>query len=181
MNPTLRDMLVGPLQLIGRTALVGVLAYLSLVLVLRISGKRTLSKLNAFDLVVTVALGSCLATILLSKDTSLLQGVMGYLVLVGMQFVVAWSSSRSKRANEVVSSSPTLVFYAGQPLASALRKERLTEDAVHSAIRAAGIADARSVAAVVLESDGRLSVLQGDGTGQVQLRWDEESSIASWV
>lgn len=50
-------MLVGPLQLIGRTALVWLLAYVSLVLVLRISGKRTLSKFNAFDLVATVALG----------------------------------------------------------------------------------------------------------------------------
>lgn len=179
MNPMLRDMLVGPLQLIGRTALVGVLAYVSLVLVLRISGKRTLSKLNAFDLVVTVALGSCLATILLSKDTSLLQGITAYLVLVGMQFMVAWCTSRSKRADRIVSSTPTLVFYAGAPLPEALLEERLTHDAVHSAIRTAGIVDARSVAAVVLESDGTLSVLRGDSSGQTRLRWDKESGIAS--
>lgn len=57
----------------------------------------------------------------------------------------------------------------------------LTEDAVHSAIRTAGIVDARSVAAVVLESDGTLSVLRGNGAGQVQLRWDPESRSASWV
>lgn len=173
------EMLVGPLSLIGRTALVGVLAYVSLVLVLRISGKRTLSKLNAFDLVVTVALGSCLATILLSKDTSLLQGIAGYLVLVGMQFVVAWSSARSKRANQFVSASPTLVFYEGEPLRDTLREERLTEDAVHSAIRTAGIVDTRSVAAVVLESDGTLSVLPGDRTGRARLSWDKETRSAS--
>jgi uncharacterized membrane protein YcaP (DUF421 family) len=178
MNPMLRDMLVGPLQLIGRTALVGVLAYVSLVLVLRISGKRTLSKLNAFDLVVTVALGSCLATILLSKDTSLLQGITGYLVLVGMQFVVAWSTARSKRAHEAVNSPPTLVFYAGEPLPEALRGERLTDDAVHSAIRTAGIVDARSVAAVVLESNGTLSVLRADSGDQARPPWGKESRIA---
>ena len=48
---------------LGRTLLVGPLAYVALVLLLRISGKRTLTKLNAFDLVVTVALGSTLATV----------------------------------------------------------------------------------------------------------------------
>lgn len=51
-----------------RTLVVGVLAYISLVLLLRLSGRRTLSKMNAFDLVVTVALGSTFATILLNRD-----------------------------------------------------------------------------------------------------------------
>jgi uncharacterized membrane protein YcaP (DUF421 family) len=60
---------------IARTAIVGVLAYAALVVLLRISGKRTLAKMNAFDLVVTVALGSTLATILLSKEVSLASGV----------------------------------------------------------------------------------------------------------
>ncbi|MCA9113241.1 MAG: hypothetical protein KDA52_25030, partial [Planctomycetaceae bacterium] len=54
-----------------RTLVVGVLAYVALVILLRISGKRTLSKLNAFDLVVTVALGSTLATVLLNRNIAL--------------------------------------------------------------------------------------------------------------
>ncbi len=58
----------------GRTVVVGVLAYLALVLLLRVSGKRTLSKMNAFDLVVTVALGSTLATVLLSTSVALARG-----------------------------------------------------------------------------------------------------------
>ena len=61
---------------LGRVLLVGTLAYVALVLLLRISGKRTLSKLNAFDLVVTVALGSTLATVLLSKTVALAEGVL---------------------------------------------------------------------------------------------------------
>lgn len=59
-----------------RTAVVGVLAYVSLVVLLRLSGRRTLSKMNAFDLVVTVALGSTFATILLNSDVSLADGVL---------------------------------------------------------------------------------------------------------
>ncbi|WP_231362619.1 hypothetical protein [Thioalkalivibrio sp. ALMg9] len=57
-----------------RTLVVGVLAYVALIVFLRLSGKRTLSKMNAFDLVVTVALGSTLATVLLAKDVALAEG-----------------------------------------------------------------------------------------------------------
>lgn len=53
-----------------RTAVVGVLAYVALIVFLRLSGKRTLSKMNAFDLIVTVSLGSTLATIALSADVA---------------------------------------------------------------------------------------------------------------
>jgi len=72
---------------LGRVALVGMCAYVALVLMLRLSGNRTLSKLNAFDFVVTVALGSTLATVLLSKDVSLAEGVLAFAVLIGLQFL----------------------------------------------------------------------------------------------
>ena len=75
-----------------RTLVVGSLAYGALVLLLRLAGKRTLSKWNAFDLVVTVAFGSTLATVLLSKDTTLVQGVLAFGVLVGLQWSLTWLS-----------------------------------------------------------------------------------------
>lgn len=99
-------------QGIARTALVGVLAYLSLVVLLRVSGKRTLSKMNAFDLVVTVALGSTLATILLSEDVALLEGVTALVVLIAMQFAIAWLVVRSPMVGRLVKSEPTLLVYA---------------------------------------------------------------------
>ena len=71
-----------------RVALVGVLAYSALVLLLRVSGKRTLSKMNAFDLIVTVALGSTLASIITSKDVALAEGMVAFVVLIGLQFVL---------------------------------------------------------------------------------------------
>jgi uncharacterized membrane protein YcaP (DUF421 family) len=75
-----------------RTALVGLMAYAGLVVFLRVSGKRTLSKLNAFDLVVTVALGSTLATILLNESVALAEGLVAFATLIGLQWLVAWSS-----------------------------------------------------------------------------------------
>ena len=65
-----------------RTAVVGILAYAALVHFLRVSGKRTLSKMNAFDLIVTVALGSTLATVLLSSSVSLATGALAFALLI---------------------------------------------------------------------------------------------------
>ena len=70
-----------------RTLLLGGAAYVTLVLVLRVSGRRTLSQLNAFDFVVTVALGSTLATILLSSDVAWAEGATALILLAALQFV----------------------------------------------------------------------------------------------
>ena len=80
---------------VGRVAVTAVMAYVALIGFLRISGKRTLSKLNAFDLVVTVALGSTLATVILSKDIALADGLLALGLLIGLQYAVAWLSVRA--------------------------------------------------------------------------------------
>lgn len=144
---------------IWRTVIVGVLAYTALVLALRISGKRTLAKMNAFDFVVTVALGSTLATVVLSKDVALLEGITAFAVLIGLQYMIAWLSVRSDTVKNLVKSEPTLLFYQGHMLPDALRSERVAEEEVRSAIRAQGIAAIDAVQAVVLETDGTFSVM----------------------
>ena len=73
--------------------MVGILAYAALVLSLRFSGKRTLAKMNVFDLVVTVS-GSTLATITLSNDVALAQGLLALALLITPQFAMTWSSVR---------------------------------------------------------------------------------------
>lgn len=78
-----------------RVLVVGTLAYVALVFFLRVSGKRTLTKMNAFGLVVTVALGSTLATITLSRSVALVEGVLAFALLLGLQLAVTWFSVRS--------------------------------------------------------------------------------------
>jgi uncharacterized membrane protein YcaP (DUF421 family) len=146
-------------QGILRTALVGVLAYLALVVLLRSFGKRTLSKMNAFDLVVTVALGSTLATILLSQDVALAEGCTAFVVLILLQYVIAWLSVRSRIVSRLVKSEPALLLYRGRLLHDALRSERVTDAELYAAVRAQGVADLANVAAVVLETDGSLTVV----------------------
>ena len=142
-----------------RVAMVGPLAYLGLVVLLRITGKRTLAKMNAFDLVVTVALGSTLATVLLSEDVSLSEGLLGFVVLCGLQYTVAYFSVRSKRFEKLVKSEPTLLYCGGAFIDRALRDERVSREEIRSAIRGAGASRLEEVAAVTLETDGSFSVL----------------------
>lgn len=142
-----------------RTAVVGVMAYWILVAFLRISGKRTLAKMNAFDWVVTVALGSALATILLNKDVALAQGALGLALLIGLQFVVAWSSVRTRWVRSLVAGEPSMLLYRGSFLRDAMQRERVTEDDMHSALRTSGVASPAEAEAVVLETDGSFSVI----------------------
>jgi uncharacterized membrane protein YcaP (DUF421 family) len=141
-----------------RTIAVGVPAYLILLLLLRISGKRTLSKMNAFDLVVTVALGSTLATVLLSKDVALAEGVTALAMLILLQFIITWLTVRSNRINRWVKAEPRLLFYQGEYLKKAMMSERINEDEVLQAIRSQGISYLQDVHAVVIETDGSLNV-----------------------
>ncbi|MFC0623296.1 YetF domain-containing protein [Kribbella deserti] len=144
---------------LARVALVGVTAYGSLVLILRLSGKRTLSKLNAFDFVVTVALGSTLATILLSKDVSYTEGVLALAVLALMQLAVSWTGTRVPAIQRAVSAKGTLLLADGELLDDALKDQRVSSDQVCQAVRAAGLGSLGDVGAVVLETDGSLSVV----------------------
>lgn len=143
-----------------RVLIVGTLAYAALVLVLRISGKRTLSKMNAFDLVVTVALGSTLASTILSKSTTLLEGVLALALLVGLQYVITWLSVRSDAFQSLVKSKPTLIYFRGRFLEDAMAEERVTTEEVRAAIREHGSSQMDGCEAVVLETDGSFSVLE---------------------
>jgi uncharacterized membrane protein YcaP (DUF421 family) len=145
-----------------RTGVIGVLAYINLVILLRITGKRTLSKMNAFDFVVTISLGSTLATILLNKDVSLAQGTLALGLLVGLQFVISWASVRTTWVKQLVTGEPMLILYRGKSLGDSLRRTRVTEDEVRAAVRAAGMAALTDADAVVLETDGSFSVISGD-------------------
>lgn len=151
-----------------RVGLVGAAAYVTLVLLLRVSGKRTLAKLNAFDLVVTVALGSTLATIVLSSDVSWTEGAAALALLVLVQLVVSLLSSRLPGGRAFVTAHATLLVRDGEPLEDAMRSQRVTLSEVRQAVRSSGVGGLDLVAAVVLESDGTLSVITrsqlGDGS-----------------
>lgn len=145
---------------IFRTLIISVLAYVALIFLLRISGKRTLSKMNAFDFIVTIALGSTLATVLLNKDVALADGVLAFAVLISLQYVITYFSARSRRVSNLVKSTPTLLVYKGEMLGRAMKKERIAKDEIYAIVREKGFSSLEQIDAIVLETDGSLTLIK---------------------
>jgi uncharacterized membrane protein YcaP (DUF421 family) len=154
-----RNMFVDNPDALLRTLVVGVLGYFTLIVLLRISGKRTLASMNAFDLIVTVALGSTLASALISKDVSLAQGALAFALLIALQFAITWTSVRLRWVRRAATGDPTLLAFRGKLIDGALRRARVTRDELMAALRSAGHGALAEVEAVVLETDGSFSVV----------------------
>ena len=142
-----------------KTVVVGLACYASLIMMLRASGKRTLSKMNMFDFVVTVALGSVMASTLISDGVTYLQGVTAFATLILAQYVVTFLSVRSRGFERLVKSDPTILYYKGRYLEDAMRRERVPKSEVLGAIRQSGQGAPAEIAAVLLESSGELIVM----------------------
>lgn len=158
------------------TLIIAAVAYPAMLLMVRISGHRTLSKMNAFDLVVTVALGSTLASAITSSDVALAQGLLAFLLLIGLQSVVAWLARRSTRLETLVNGEPVLLFHRGAFLRAAMDEARLTESELLAAMRQAGASGQDDVESVVLETNGKLSVVERQGEDRPR-RADDRSTL----
>lgn len=164
---------------LGRVVIAGVVAYTALIVVLRTSGKRTLAKLNAFDLVVTVAVGSTLATIFLNASVSIAEGVTALTLLAALQYVAAIIASRLSRGRALLTSKPSLLMAHGRFREDTMRRQRISHADVRQAIRASGQGSLSGVGAVILESDGSLSVITTDNLGDQSAFADVDSQVSS--
>jgi len=160
-----QDLFLSGLPALVRVLVVGGSAYVILVVLLRLTGKRTLAKLNAFDLIVTVALGSTLASALLSQSVLVAQAATAFALLVLLQLAVAWLSVRVRWFRRAVRAAPTLLVRHGQVLDDALAGERITREEVDQAVRSSGYGGMDQIGAVVLETDGTLSVISRSKLG----------------
>lgn len=140
-------------------------SYAALVLVLRISGKRILGQLNASDFIVTVAVGSALATIVLGSDIAFPTEVTALVLLVGLQFVVAWASAHLPHIRPALTAGPVALPIAGALQSDQLRRNRLSESEVLQDVRGSGSGHLFTVAAVVLETNGSISVIPENKLG----------------
>lgn len=157
--PVEPDFFIAPLGEIASVAITGAAIYILLVAMLRLSGKRTLAKFNAFDFVVTVAIGSMVANTILDEDTSLVEGATGIVVLLVAQMIVSLLVTHSPSARRLIKSRPRLLFYQGAFLRKNLVLERIAVEEIRQEVRDSGFARMDDVLAVILESDGTLSVI----------------------
>ncbi|MEM8504798.1 MAG: YetF domain-containing protein [Cyanobacteria bacterium P01_D01_bin.1] len=160
MDYSLTSDLFGEQASILHTLIVGTLSYLGVIVWLRISGKRTLSKWNSFDFVVTVAFGSVLASSLLSTNTSWLQAMLAVGMLVVFQYVLTWLSVRTTVVQRLLKAEPTLLVFNGKFLKQPMKEQRVAEGEVLAAIRLSGGSSIEDTDAVILETNGNFSVVK---------------------
>ncbi|WP_040248592.1 DUF421 domain-containing protein [Psychroserpens mesophilus] len=132
--------------------------YIALVILTRISGKRSFSKMSSFDFAMTVAIGSVLATVIISKSVSLQHGITGLVVIYALQLLVA-TARRWKPIRELMDNKPTLLMQNGKIIEGSLKKCKVTESDLKAKLREANVIQLSEVKAVVFESTGDISVL----------------------
>lgn len=144
--------------------------YIALVILTRISGKRSFSKMSSFDFAMTVSIGSILATVIVSKSVSLQYGIIGLVIIYSLQMAVA-AARHWKPIRNLADNKPTLLMQNGQLIAANLKKCKVTESDVKAKLREANVIQLSEVKAVVFESTGDISVLHGS----------DDKAIDDWI
>lgn len=137
----------------------GIIAYVAIIAFLRFSGKRTLAKWNSFDFVVTIALGSVLASSLISTQDEFGKAILAFALLILFQYIITWISVRSSIIQKLIKAEPSLLLYRGEMKRDVMKKERIAEGEILAALRANGVSAIEDADAVVLETDGSFSVI----------------------
>ncbi|APS38454.1 MULTISPECIES: DUF421 domain-containing protein [Salegentibacter] len=145
--------------------------YLAIIIFTRIAGKRSFSKMSSFDFAMTVAVGSILATTILSKSVSLIQGIIGLAAVYILQISAA-ILRRFSWFQEAIDNSPLLLMDGNTILHNNLKKARVTEGDLRSKLREANVLNLSQVRAVVFETTGDISVLHSS---------DENEELEDWL
>lgn len=132
--------------------------YISVVLFTRLAGKRSFSKMSSFDFAMTVAVGSIIASTLLSSSVKLIEGIVGLGIVYVLQMGVA-ILRRNSLIQNIVDNKPPLLMRGEKILHSNLQKARVTHGDLRSKLREANVTQLSQVKAVVFETTGDISVL----------------------
>jgi uncharacterized membrane protein YcaP (DUF421 family) len=137
--------------------------YLTVLVLLRVAGKRELGQMTPFDLVVILVIANSVQNAMTGGDNSLIGGMIAAATLTIVNIAVGRWGSRVPFFRRLVASEPTLLLRDGKPLTEALDKERIDIEELEMAAREHGIADLRDVTAAVLEEDGSISIIPKEG------------------
>lgn len=152
-----------------------VLVYAFLLLGLRVVGKRELGQLNKFDLVLLLILANTVQNAIIGNDNSVLGGLLGAAVLLGINWLADKFLYRHGRLGRVFGGKPTLLVQDGQVLRDACGQEQITDDELSAAFRRQGLAELSEVREAWLETGGTISVVPRPPTAdqEVLARLDE--------
>lgn len=133
--------------------------YIALIVFTRIAGLRSFSKLSSFDFAVTVAVGSVIATTILTEDPPLFQAVIALGLLYFLRNGIAKLRKISPFVSKLVDNEPTLLMRGSDMIDENLKKTKVTPDDLRAKLRSANVTDLSQIKAVVLETTGDISVL----------------------
>ena len=149
---------------VWRIAVTAAVVYVLVVLALRVIGARALAKMSAYDLIVSIALGSLVAAIPLTTSITVSDGFTAIVVFLVLKEVTLWLQARYRTAHHVVRERPHLVVWDGRIIPERVKQLAVSDDEVRAAIRLAGLASVADVQAVVLENDGEWSVIRRENS-----------------
>lgn len=129
--------------------------------VIRVNGLRSLAKMSSFDFVVTIALGSIVATVV-ATSTSLWTGAFAFAALLALQWIVSQLRRRAG-LDRFIDNTPILLMVGADLIHENLDRARVTEDDVRGKLREANVTHLSQVLVVVFEATGDISVLHGSG------------------
>ncbi|CAM4282154.1 DUF421 domain-containing protein [Zobellia nedashkovskayae] len=132
--------------------------YITVIVMTRICGKRSFSKMSSFDFAMTVAVGSILATTILSKTVSLADGIVGIVVVYLLQMGAALAR-RNDTVKDLMDNKPLLLMDGETILEENLRKGRVAKSDLRAKLREANVTELSEVKAVIFETTGDISVL----------------------
>ncbi|MBT0608820.1 DUF421 domain-containing protein [Aequorivita echinoideorum] len=145
--------------------------YISVIILTRIFGKRSFSKMSSFDFAMTVAIGSVIASVIMTQSLSVTEGAFGLLIIYSLQMMAAYFR-RFEFFKKAIDNSPLLLMDGNKILTENLKKARVTEGDLRSKLREANVIDLDEVRAVIFEATGDMIVLHAA---------DKERNLDKWL
>lgn len=134
--------------------------YLFLLVLFRITGKRTLSQLSTFDFVLLLIISEATQNALIGEDYSVVTGVTVILTLVLIDLGLSFLKRRYGILDKIAEGVPLLIVDRGVMLEDRMKKERISQDDVLQAARAAhGLERMEQIKYAVLEPSGGISII----------------------
>src|SRR5438045_2064560 len=134
--------------------------YFFLVLVTRVVGRRELSSLSAFDLILLIVLGDAVQQGLTQDDYSVTGAMLTVSTIAALQVFTSYLSFRSSKAQKVFEGLPMVLVERGSIVEENLNRERITQDELAGEMRMQQIASFDEVEWAILEANGTISFIQ---------------------
>ncbi len=141
----------------------GIIIYVVVLGMLRITGKRQVGQLAPFDLVLLLLLSNSVQNAMNGGDNSVQGGVISAATLVVLNYIVGYATFRSKRFESFIEGRPQILIHNGKVDKRVMRSAQMTHHELESALRRGGCICAAEVRLAVLENNGEISVVQRMG------------------